>query len=170
MDNLNGVVEHTVNVENVTCEAIMGTNQNIFNSLQWFSVDMKEIAFNTISAQITNNILNFSTVFPYYLVPIHNNSVYMCCTLLDGIIQECRQFLAYIQYTPTTTTITTTSTTTSTTTTTTTTTDSISDIIKSENLINSMSKFSNLEGDAHRLDILATNTISSLQISNTDRN
>ncbi len=124
LDNLGSTVQHTVNLEQVSCESIKSTIKPIdptksFNALQWFTAFNKSIGFNTVSNQISDNIYIYKSEFPDSSPLIQNNSIYKCCTILNGQIQECQQFLANIYSSPTTTTTKTTITTTTTTTTTT---------------------------------------------------
>jgi hypothetical protein len=93
------VVEHNINSESLSCEAIKYTNQlNKFNALQWLTSDMNQtIGFNTHSSQISKYLFNYTSLFPYQSPLIKNNSIYKCCTILNGVIQQCQQFLANIK-------------------------------------------------------------------------
>lgn len=43
LDNVNGVVEHNINKEKLSCEALKYSNQvNKFNALQWLTADMNK--------------------------------------------------------------------------------------------------------------------------------
>ena len=42
-------------------------------------------------------MFNYTSIFPSQSPLIQNNSIYKCCTILNGIIQQCQQFLAYTE-------------------------------------------------------------------------
>jgi hypothetical protein len=97
LDNVNGVVEHTINQENVTCESIKYTNHTSFNALEWFTVDMRKIYFSTISSQITNQLFLYESHFPSDHLSIKNNTIYKCCTIFNGKFRfQSRTVLIYI--------------------------------------------------------------------------
>lgn len=54
------------------------------------------IRFNTHSSQIAKLLFNYTSLFPYQSPLIKNNSIYKCCTILNGVIQQCQQFLAFL--------------------------------------------------------------------------
>lgn len=104
LDNLKSTVEHTVNLERVSCESIKSTSESLFNALQWFTAANKSIGFNTVSNQISENIYIYKSEFPAKYAK--NNTIYKCCTILNGNIQKCQQFLANIYAPPSTSTTT----------------------------------------------------------------
>ena len=84
LDNLNAVVEHNVNQENITCEAIKRSKQHSFQALEWFTHDSKKVYFSTMSTKIGDNLYKYESNFPSRHRSIKNNTIYKCCTILNG--------------------------------------------------------------------------------------
>lgn len=105
LDSLYATVTHFTNLETVSCEAVKSSDENTFDSLQWFTADTKKVLsyqFSTI--QIDDEIFNYTSLFPNNSNLIKNNTNYQCCTVLKGEIVHCQQFLSIIYSPPETTT------------------------------------------------------------------
>jgi hypothetical protein len=86
-------------------------NKPSFDSIQWFSAQSSKplgLQFSTIP--ITSTLLNYSSEFPSDSHLAKNNTSFKCCTMLNGDVLACQQFLALVYSAPTTTTTTTTTT------------------------------------------------------------
>ena len=119
LGSLNATLTHYVNLETISCEAIVHTSSDEaggeggggdadapIDSLQWFagSYDSTPLLTYSVDAaqsvqrkQIDARTLNLSIEFPAASRFVHNNTNYKCCTMRASQIQHCQQFIAVIR-------------------------------------------------------------------------
>ena len=113
LDTFGATVLHYPNLETISCEAVReisaltsssaNSTQNPlvnpmeFNALQWFNADRSQIvSFQFSTIQMSANLVNYTSLFPFNSSSYEDNATYQCCTVLDGEIVNCQALAAQI--------------------------------------------------------------------------